>query len=369
MSIMKIIAKIVFLFLFTNHIYAQVVIGTGTAHPSAQFQINSTDKGLLPPRMRQVERDDIENPTAGLCIWCSDCTNRKKIGATDDNSVGNVESLGQMQVFNGQTWTNIYGGEALEAAPSVSLQNSSVSLSGSAEIFKPCSFLATINYKNGNGRPYATNPTNFYSNNVIGLVANLVTTSGTLKRGSGEIVFQIQGMPITYGNASFTIDFLDSSYTFQFPILERNLTVGEIIDLHNNVKIPFNDFGYTWKRTQDYLGTYFDRNAALDYVAAQVVYLSSPSHGYIRGYSDVDNSTNIQMGRTFFSIQWNLPTLAEAAQIYPSRIFYGDYWVGGIGANTQGSPPKGNLYDFSKNKFYNLEESSKSHSFFFIYRF
>ena len=366
---MKIIAKIIFIFLFTNHIYAQVVIGTGIAHASAQLEVNSTDKGLLPPRMRQVERDDIVNPTAGLLIWCSDCTNLKKINNQDNYSIGNVGSLGQMQVYNGQTWTNIFGGPALEAAPSVSLQNSSVSLSGSAEIYKPCSFLATIDYKNGNGMPYATNATNFYSNNVIGLVANLATTSGTLSRGSGQIVFQIQGMPITYGNASFTIDFLDSSYTFQFPILERNLTVGEIIDLHNNVKIPSNDFGYDWKRTEDYLGTYFDRFAALDYKRAQVVYLSSPSHGYIRGYSNVDNSTNIQMGRKFFSIQWTPPTLAEAAQIYPSKIFYGDYWIGGKGANIQGSPPRGILYNFSTSKYNNLVESSESHSFFFIYRF
>jgi hypothetical protein len=62
---------------------------------SAMLDVKSTAKGFLPPRMIQSLREAIESPAAGLIIWCTDC------GAS-----------GELQVFNGTTWTNLVGGVA-----------------------------------------------------------------------------------------------------------------------------------------------------------------------------------------------------------------------------------------------------------------
>ena len=50
---------------------AQVGIGVSTANvnPSAQLEVASTNKGLLPPRMTTVQRNAIANPAAGLMIY------------------------------------------------------------------------------------------------------------------------------------------------------------------------------------------------------------------------------------------------------------------------------------------------------------
>ncbi len=47
----------------------QVSIGVGTQVASAAFQVDSTIRGLLPPRMTQAQRDAISSPTAGLVIY------------------------------------------------------------------------------------------------------------------------------------------------------------------------------------------------------------------------------------------------------------------------------------------------------------
>ena len=50
---------------------AQAQTGVGTISPdaSAQLEINSTTKGLLPPRMTQAQRNAITSPAAGLVIF------------------------------------------------------------------------------------------------------------------------------------------------------------------------------------------------------------------------------------------------------------------------------------------------------------
>jgi uncharacterized protein (TIGR02145 family) len=93
--------KAIKIFLFAFLLFAAGItkaqIGIGIANPaaSAQLDVTSTNKGLLPPRMTQAQRDAIASPAAGLMIWCSNC------GAS-----------GEIQVYNGTTWTNMIGGVA-----------------------------------------------------------------------------------------------------------------------------------------------------------------------------------------------------------------------------------------------------------------
>jgi len=56
-------------FLGLSTTYAQVGIGTITPHASAMLDIESTDKGFLPPRMTTTERDAIVNLEKGLTIY------------------------------------------------------------------------------------------------------------------------------------------------------------------------------------------------------------------------------------------------------------------------------------------------------------
>ena len=57
-------------------VFAQVGINNdGSApNPSAILDIKSTNKGFLPPRMTQTERNNIVNPAEGLIVFCTDCT-------------------------------------------------------------------------------------------------------------------------------------------------------------------------------------------------------------------------------------------------------------------------------------------------------
>ena len=78
-----------FIFLLITNISprAQVGIGTTTPAASAQLDVNSTTKGLLPPRMTTVQRDLISIPAAGLFIF---------------NLTTN-----SLQIYNGTGWVSL----------------------------------------------------------------------------------------------------------------------------------------------------------------------------------------------------------------------------------------------------------------------
>ncbi|HUR30326.1 MAG TPA: DUF1566 domain-containing protein, partial [Saprospiraceae bacterium] len=69
-------------------------VGIGTVSPnnSSVLDISSTTKGFLPPRMTMSNRNSITTPVEGLVIWCNNCS-----------------VYGQLQVFNGLIWTDMFG--------------------------------------------------------------------------------------------------------------------------------------------------------------------------------------------------------------------------------------------------------------------
>ncbi len=93
--------KLIFLILlglWASVSFAQSVgINDDGSSPNSKaiLDVSSNSKGLLPPRMTYAQRIAITDPPAGLMVWCSNC------GAG-----------GEMQVYNGEVWTNMVGGSA-----------------------------------------------------------------------------------------------------------------------------------------------------------------------------------------------------------------------------------------------------------------
>lgn len=75
----------------------QLSIGTNSPESSAVLNVVSTTQGFLPPRMTKDQRNGINNPIAGLIVWCKNCGEN-----------------GELQVYNGTNWTNFIGGATSE---------------------------------------------------------------------------------------------------------------------------------------------------------------------------------------------------------------------------------------------------------------
>ncbi|MFZ1705212.1 MAG: right-handed parallel beta-helix repeat-containing protein [Saprospiraceae bacterium] len=69
-------------------VHGQTIFGQGIVEKSAAVQVESTDKGFLPPRMTTKERNAIVSPAAGLIIF--NTTNNKHQG------------------YNGKMWNDLY---------------------------------------------------------------------------------------------------------------------------------------------------------------------------------------------------------------------------------------------------------------------
>jgi uncharacterized protein (TIGR02145 family) len=80
-----------------------VGIGTNTPNPSAKLDIQSTNSGLLPPRMTFAQRAAIPNPATGLIVWCTDCGS----------------GAGELSFFDGTGWkaTGVAGASTLGTPP------------------------------------------------------------------------------------------------------------------------------------------------------------------------------------------------------------------------------------------------------------
>lgn len=99
--------KSIYIFLFCSFLgYGQVGIGTSVPNESAILEVNSTQKGFLPPRMTRSEALSISDPATGLMVYCTDC-----------NPKGLV-------IHNGNSWASPSG--------SLSFPNSGIPISVSA---------------------------------------------------------------------------------------------------------------------------------------------------------------------------------------------------------------------------------------------
>ncbi|HEX7411681.1 MAG TPA: DUF1566 domain-containing protein [Bacteroidales bacterium] len=87
------IAAILMIASFSLTAQVAITTGGGSANASAMLDVQSTSKGFLLPRMTFVQKNAIIIPAAGLMVWCSNCG-----------------ESGELEVFNGTSWTNMMGG-------------------------------------------------------------------------------------------------------------------------------------------------------------------------------------------------------------------------------------------------------------------
>lgn len=71
---MKKIAYLIMLF-FASHYYVSAQVGVGTTNPDASsiLHVESTDKGILVPRLTDAQEMALVNPATGLLIYNTDC--------------------------------------------------------------------------------------------------------------------------------------------------------------------------------------------------------------------------------------------------------------------------------------------------------
>jgi uncharacterized protein (TIGR02145 family) len=187
MKIKRIITPTALAFAFSSNLFSQVGIGTITPESSAELDVTSTTKGLLPPRMTQTQRNAIATPVAGLQVWCSNCGN-----------------FGEMQVYNGTSWTNMIGGAASAVVGTITgLTCGSATTNGTLTLGTAASGVTSvIPYTGGNGGTH--NGQTVASTGVTGLTATL--SSAAFASGSGNLTYTITGIPESSGSATFALN-------------------------------------------------------------------------------------------------------------------------------------------------------------------
>jgi hypothetical protein len=166
--------------------YAQVGLGTPTPHSSSVVDLTSTTKGLLPPRMTNVQKNAIASPVAGLLVWCTDC------GAN-----------GLMQVYNGSAWTNSNG--VITSTPTT---NGTAVVSGYTCSTASVGTLTAGVAVSGVSQTITATVTTV-GTYTFSMTANGVTfaASGTFTgTGAQAVVLTATGTPLASGSSAFTLN-------------------------------------------------------------------------------------------------------------------------------------------------------------------
>jgi uncharacterized protein (TIGR02145 family) len=220
---LKSFSMLVCIVLFATIATAQnIAINTtgDTAHPSALLDLQSTEKGLLPPRMTAAQRNAISNPGVGLIIYnlSSNCLNtfdgtqwKENCGnCSPENTVllsSSSETVNQNVCKNaailpitynttGCTGASFYG---LPQGVSGSWSNNTITISGTPTTIGSFNFLVLLN--GGCGSVYTTGNITV-SNSTLQLSSAVGTDAQTITQGSPITNITYNAMGATGANFS-----------------------------------------------------------------------------------------------------------------------------------------------------------------------
>ncbi|WP_326984788.1 hypothetical protein VUJ46_09750 [Chryseobacterium sp. MYb264] len=199
---------------FTN---GRVGVGINSVDPSAIVQMESNNRGFLPPRMTKVQMDAITNPALGLVIYCTDFLSPGQ-GCLMVN-----DSLDPASPQWGSMCSSNASGPGTIAPSVTELKCNQRTVSGNLYNGIPVSGVTvTVPYSGGNGGVYLG--AQFTSSGISGMTANLA--NGILNNGDGNLVFTIMGTPTATGNATFTVAIAGQSCSFQVPVGTLTANIG-----------------------------------------------------------------------------------------------------------------------------------------------
>lgn len=168
---------------------AQVGIGTTTPAASSVLELSSTSRGLLPPRMTEVQRNAISSPATGLLVYQT------------DGSTG-------LYHYDGSSWSIIGG--------SSSFYNTNGTLSGNRTVSTTSGYTLTLSPKTifspsvtaasalGVGTSFTPSLTAAANNDVlVGVDINPTFVAGSYT-GLGKYGLRVQGIHIGVGSGGET---------------------------------------------------------------------------------------------------------------------------------------------------------------------
>ena len=162
-------------------LWSQNIIGAQTGNPTAILDLQSTDKGLLIPRLTSDERSAITNPAPGLMIF------NTTLNCLEINLGGSGSPDWVCMLVGGQL---------------ASLDCGAASITGSLTEGEMASgFSFSVPYSGGNGGFHGGQTV--ASTGSTGLTATLMP--GSLAVGSGSLTYTVTGTPVDAGTASFAL--------------------------------------------------------------------------------------------------------------------------------------------------------------------
>jgi len=156
---------------------AQVSVGTTQPHASAALDVTSVEKGLLPPRMTEAQRNAIPAPAAGLLVYnlTEHCLN----------------------FYNGTVWKSYCTAGGSGAVTTLDCAGGAQTGTFQANVLSAGT--KVISYTGGSG---SHGPISVASTGVTGLTAS--AASGTFS-ASGTITLVISGIASSTGTATFNL--------------------------------------------------------------------------------------------------------------------------------------------------------------------